>query len=181
MQSSYSLVSSRRMWQRRLAVPISTAVLPMKCHLLIATRDHMMKESITVATLADGGAGYGGDVWPRQPAPPDHPWRYMPCNAMTPHMAGLTIDAQVRLPYKELSLFDLVVSPECDGISHGRPHHRRLTIDAQVRLHEEKIVLPRIRHCSVMLRRPTCAASPSTPSCSGRTIALPTAQSCSRV
>ncbi|XBI83971.1 hypothetical protein VPH35_092373 [Triticum aestivum] len=41
-------------------------------------------------------AGYGGDVWYPQPAPEDHPWRYMPNNAMTPHISGITIDAQLR-------------------------------------------------------------------------------------
>ncbi|ONM08075.1 formate dehydrogenase2 [Zea mays] len=41
-------------------------------------------------------AGYGGDVWFPQPAPKDHPWRYMPNHAMAPHISGTTIDAQVR-------------------------------------------------------------------------------------
>ncbi|CAL5054767.1 unnamed protein product [Urochloa decumbens] len=41
-------------------------------------------------------AGYGGDVWHPQPAPKDHPWRYMPNNAMTPHISGTTIDGQLR-------------------------------------------------------------------------------------
>ncbi|KAJ4973469.1 hypothetical protein NE237_006643 [Protea cynaroides] len=40
--------------------------------------------------------GYGGDVWYPQPAPKDHPWRYMPNQAMTPHISGTTIDAQLR-------------------------------------------------------------------------------------
>ncbi|XP_057532750.1 formate dehydrogenase, mitochondrial [Amaranthus tricolor] len=41
-------------------------------------------------------AGYSGDVWYPQPAPKDHPWRYMPNHAMTPHISGTTIDAQLR-------------------------------------------------------------------------------------
>jgi formate dehydrogenase len=41
-------------------------------------------------------AGYSGDVWFPQPAPKDHPWRYMPNHAMTPHISGTTIDAQLR-------------------------------------------------------------------------------------
>ncbi|CAK9783692.1 NAD-dependent formate dehydrogenase [Cutaneotrichosporon oleaginosum] len=46
-------------------------------------------------------AGYGGDVWDVQPAPPDHPWRDMRGpngngNAMTPHYSGTTLDAQAR-------------------------------------------------------------------------------------
>ncbi|KAB1209181.1 Formate dehydrogenase, mitochondrial [Morella rubra] len=40
--------------------------------------------------------GYSGDVWYPQPAPKDHPWRYMPNHAMTPHISGTTIDAQLR-------------------------------------------------------------------------------------
>nr|TKW41181.1 LOW QUALITY PROTEIN: hypothetical protein SEVIR_1G297100v2 [Setaria viridis] len=42
------------------------------------------------------GKGYGGDVWHPQPAPKDHPWRYMSNNAMTPHISGTTIDGQLR-------------------------------------------------------------------------------------
>ena len=34
-------------------------------------------------------------MWYPQPAPKDHPWRYMPNNAMTPHISGTTIDGQV--------------------------------------------------------------------------------------
>ncbi|KAL9255334.1 Formate dehydrogenase, mitochondrial-like protein [Drosera capensis] len=41
-------------------------------------------------------AGYSGDVWNPQPAPKDHPWRYMPNHAMTPHISGTTIDGQLR-------------------------------------------------------------------------------------
>ncbi|GAB2278149.1 formate dehydrogenase (NAD+) [Dionaea muscipula] len=40
--------------------------------------------------------GYSGDVWYPQPAPKDHPWRYIPNHAMTPHVSGTTIDAQLR-------------------------------------------------------------------------------------
>ncbi|MGZ3794829.1 MAG: NAD-dependent formate dehydrogenase [Pseudobdellovibrionaceae bacterium] len=41
-------------------------------------------------------AGYAGDVWFPQPAPQDHPWRTMPFNGMTPHIAGTTLSAQAR-------------------------------------------------------------------------------------
>lgn len=48
--------------------------------------------------------GYGGDVWNKQPALKDHPWRKMQYkgdvtkggNAMTPHVSGTSIDAQIR-------------------------------------------------------------------------------------
>ena len=40
--------------------------------------------------------GYAGDVWFPQPAPPDHPWRTVPHNGMTPHVSGSTLSAQAR-------------------------------------------------------------------------------------
>ncbi|GAA94748.1 uncharacterized protein L969DRAFT_94625 [Mixia osmundae IAM 14324] len=51
--------------------------------------------------------GYGGDVWPVQPAPANMPWRTMAHpnsegdkfnvgSAMTPHYSGTTLDAQKR-------------------------------------------------------------------------------------
>lgn len=41
-------------------------------------------------------AGYAGDVWYPQPAPPDHPWRTMPHHGMTPHTSGTSLSAQAR-------------------------------------------------------------------------------------
>jgi formate dehydrogenase len=41
-------------------------------------------------------AGYAGDVWYPQPAPPDHPWRRMPRHAMTTHVSGTSLEAQRR-------------------------------------------------------------------------------------
>jgi formate dehydrogenase len=40
--------------------------------------------------------GYAGDVWYPQPAPSNHPWRTLPRSAMTPHMSGTSLDAQIR-------------------------------------------------------------------------------------
>jgi len=51
-----------------------------------------VKEAVESGQLG----GYGGDVWNEQPAPKDHPWRYMPSQAMTPHISGTTLDAQAR-------------------------------------------------------------------------------------
>ncbi|KHN23545.1 Formate dehydrogenase 1, mitochondrial [Glycine soja] len=56
----------------------------------------MDTQAIADACSSGHVAGYGGDVWPIQPAPKDHPWRYMPNHAMTPHISGTTIDAQLR-------------------------------------------------------------------------------------
>jgi formate dehydrogenase len=51
-----------------------------------------------VARACDSGhlAGYAGDVWFPQPAPPDHPWRTMSHNGMTPHTSGTSLSAQAR-------------------------------------------------------------------------------------
>lgn len=50
-----------------------------------------------VAALESGHlAGYAGDVWYPQPPSPDHPWRTMPNNAMTPHVSGTSLSAQAR-------------------------------------------------------------------------------------
>ncbi|OIN80213.1 NAD-dependent formate dehydrogenase [Mycobacterium malmoense] len=51
-----------------------------------------------IAAALESGqlAGYAGDVWYPQPPPPDHPWRMMPNNAMTPHVSGTSLSAQAR-------------------------------------------------------------------------------------
>jgi formate dehydrogenase len=55
-------------------------------------------DTMAVKEACESGqlGGYGGDVWDQQPAGKDHPWRYMPNNAMTPHISGTTLDAQKR-------------------------------------------------------------------------------------
>ncbi|KAK9456950.1 hypothetical protein V1511DRAFT_495751 [Dipodascopsis uninucleata] len=60
-----------------------------------------VKEDVANALKSGQIRGYGGDVWFPQPAPANHPWRsmrnqYGGGNAMTPHMSGTSIDAQVR-------------------------------------------------------------------------------------
>ncbi|PSS33409.1 Formate dehydrogenaseprecursor [Actinidia chinensis var. chinensis] len=56
----------------------------------------MDTQAVVDACCSGHIAGYSGDVWYPQPAPKDHPWRYMPNQAMTPHISGTTIDAQLR-------------------------------------------------------------------------------------
>uniref|UniRef100_A0A7I4B448 Formate dehydrogenase, mitochondrial n=1 Tax=Physcomitrium patens TaxID=3218 RepID=A0A7I4B448_PHYPA len=53
-------------------------------------------EAVKEACESGHLGGYGGDVWNAQPAGKDHPWRYMPNHAMTPHISGTTLDAQKR-------------------------------------------------------------------------------------
>lgn len=55
----------------------------------------MDRQAVVEAVESGHIGGYSGDVWDPQPAPKDHPWRYMPNQAMTPHISGTTIDAQV--------------------------------------------------------------------------------------
>lgn len=54
------------------------------------------QEAIADALESGHLAGYAGDVWFPQPPAPDHPWRTMPWNAMTPHMSGTSLSAQHR-------------------------------------------------------------------------------------
>merc|ERR1711881_346561 len=54
------------------------------------------RDAIAAALKSGQLAGYAGDVWFPQPAPPDHPWREMPHHAMTPHTSGTTLSAQSR-------------------------------------------------------------------------------------
>ncbi|KAI0273616.1 formate dehydrogenase-II [Gloeopeniophorella convolvens] len=58
-------------------------------------------EDIAEALESGKIRGYSGDVWNVQPAPKDHPWRYMKNplgagNGMVPHYSGTTLDAQER-------------------------------------------------------------------------------------
>merc|ERR1719218_453186 len=54
------------------------------------------RDAIARALESGQLAGYAGDVWFPQPPPPDHPWRTMPNQAMTPHTSGTTLSAQAR-------------------------------------------------------------------------------------
>ncbi|MEU1464948.1 NAD-dependent formate dehydrogenase [Streptomyces sp. NPDC005727] len=54
------------------------------------------RDSVVLALNSGQLAGYAGDVWYPQPPPPDHPWRTMPYEAMTPHVSGSTLSAQAR-------------------------------------------------------------------------------------
>ncbi|KAJ9622291.1 formate dehydrogenase (NAD+) [Taxawa tesnikishii (nom. ined.)] len=61
----------------------------------------VVKEDVAEAVKSGHLRGYGGDVWFPQPAPKDHPLRYVQGpwgggNAMVPHMSGTSIDAQIR-------------------------------------------------------------------------------------
>jgi formate dehydrogenase len=54
------------------------------------------RDAVAEALKSGHLAGYAGDVWYPQPAPPDHPWRTMPYNGMTPHVSGTSLSAQAR-------------------------------------------------------------------------------------
>ncbi|KAI0348616.1 hypothetical protein BDW22DRAFT_1386140 [Trametopsis cervina] len=58
-------------------------------------------EDVAAAVKSGQLRGYAGDVWNVQPAPKEHPWRYMKNplgggNGMVPHYSGTTLDAQKR-------------------------------------------------------------------------------------
>lgn len=66
-------------------------------YLVNTARGRIVDRDALVEVLQKGHlAGYAGDVWYPQPAPPDHPWRKMPNHAMTPHVSGTSLEAQRR-------------------------------------------------------------------------------------
>jgi formate dehydrogenase len=66
-------------------------------YLVNTARGKICDRDAIVRALASGQlAGYAGDVWFPQPAPPDHPWRTMPHHGMTPHISGSSLSAQAR-------------------------------------------------------------------------------------
>lgn len=66
-------------------------------YLINTARGKLCDRDAVVRALERGTlAGYGGDVWFPQPAPPDHPWRTMPHQGMTPHISGASLSGQAR-------------------------------------------------------------------------------------
>jgi formate dehydrogenase len=66
-------------------------------YIVNTARGKICDRDAVVRALESGQlAGYAGDVWFPQPAPPDHPWRMMPHHGMTPHVSGSTLSAQAR-------------------------------------------------------------------------------------
>ena len=66
-------------------------------YLVNTARGKICDRDAVVRALESGQlAGYAGDVWFPQPAPPDHPWRTMPHHGMTPHVSGSSLSAQAR-------------------------------------------------------------------------------------
>ncbi len=66
-------------------------------YLVNTARGKICDRDAVVRALQSGQlAGYAGDVWFPQPAPPDHPWRTMPHHGMTPHVSGSSLSAQAR-------------------------------------------------------------------------------------
>ena len=66
-------------------------------YLINTARGKICDRDAVVRALESGQlAGYAGDVWYPQPAPPDHPWRTMPNHGMTPHTSGTSLSAQAR-------------------------------------------------------------------------------------
>ncbi|QIY94052.1 NAD-dependent formate dehydrogenase [Streptomyces sp. S1D4-11] len=73
------------------------AVMKRGSYIVNTARALIVDQDAVVRALNSGRlAGYAGDVWYPQPPPPDHPWRTMPHEAMTPHVSGSTLSAQAR-------------------------------------------------------------------------------------
>jgi formate dehydrogenase len=73
------------------------ATMKRGAYLVNTARGKICDRDAIVRALESGQlAGYAGDVWYPQPAPPDHPWRTMPHHGMTPHISGSSLSAQGR-------------------------------------------------------------------------------------
>src|SRR3984893_2328105 len=76
-------------------------------YLINTARGKLVERDAVVRALKSGHiAGYAGDVWFPQPAPPDHPWRTMPFNGMTPHISGTSLSAQARYAAGTLEILE---------------------------------------------------------------------------
>ncbi|CAI4037136.1 hypothetical protein SMKI_07G0050 [Saccharomyces mikatae IFO 1815] len=76
-------------------------------------------EDVAEAVRSGKLAGYGGDVWDKQPAPKDHPWRSMDNkdrvgNAMTVHISGTSLDAQKRYAQGVKNILNSYLSKKYD-------------------------------------------------------------------
>ncbi len=66
-------------------------------YVINTARGKLIERDAVVHALKSGHiAGYAGDVWFPEPAPPDHPWRTMPFNGMTSHISGSSLSGQAR-------------------------------------------------------------------------------------
>ena len=75
----------------------ATVELARGAYIVNIARGAIVETDALVEALEEGHlGGYAGDVWYPEPAPSDHPWRNMPRHAMTPHVAGTTLEAQRR-------------------------------------------------------------------------------------
>lgn len=76
-------------------------------YVINTARGKLIERDAVVRALQSGHiAGYAGDVWFPQPAPPDHPWRTMPFNGMTPHISGSSLSAQARYAAGTLEILE---------------------------------------------------------------------------
>jgi len=76
-------------------------------YVINTARGKLVDRDAVVRALESGHiAGYAGDVWFPQPAPPDHPWRTMPFNGMTPHISGTSLSAQARYAAGTLEILE---------------------------------------------------------------------------
>ncbi|HUC18108.1 MAG TPA: hydroxyacid dehydrogenase [Acetobacteraceae bacterium] len=90
---------------RRLALLRPTA------YLVNTARGGIVEEAALAAVLAENRlAGAGIDVFASEPVPPDHPLLKLPSVIVSPHMAGVTVEATARMALVTvgniLSVFD---------------------------------------------------------------------------
>jgi len=80
-------------------------------YLINCGRADLVDRDAVVAAVESGQiASYVGDVWSPQPPPPEHPWRTMQFNGMTPHISGTTLSAQARYATGTLQILQSFLS-----------------------------------------------------------------------
>jgi formate dehydrogenase len=76
-------------------------------YVINTARGKLVERDAVVRALNSGQiAGYAGDVWFPEPAPPNHPWRTMPYNGMTPHVSGSSLSGQARYAAGTLEILE---------------------------------------------------------------------------
>ena len=109
-------------------------------YLVNTARGKICDRDAVVRALESGQlAGYAGDVWYPQPAPPDHPWRTMPHEGMTPHISGTSLSAQARYAAGTREILEcfLAGTPDTRRVPHRRRgqagRHRRALLQRETR------------------------------------------------
>ncbi|MCW2585766.1 MAG: 3-phosphoglycerate dehydrogenase [Frankiales bacterium] len=97
--------------------------------LLNAARGEVVEEAALVAAVTAGRIGAATDVFAVEPLPPDSPLRAAPGLLLSPHMAGSTVEAAMRIAGQAKANLQRVLDgqPVVDLVNAADPHVVRRT------------------------------------------------------